>query len=117
MLNEFTLHKGKILGYSSNYYPQGNGVVESTNKNMIHILKQMVVYHQRNVHNAPPNALCDNRVAPKASLGTSPYFLVYGKEANLPPNILFSYLQLYWNSHGHNFPNIYTRVDTLLKLK
>jgi hypothetical protein len=38
-LNEFSLEKGIILKYASNYYPQGNGLVESTNKNLISILK------------------------------------------------------------------------------
>jgi hypothetical protein len=38
-LTEFSLEKGITLKYATNYYPQGNGLVESTNKNMIHILK------------------------------------------------------------------------------
>jgi hypothetical protein len=38
-LTEFSLEKGIILKYAANYYPQGNGLVESTNKNLICILK------------------------------------------------------------------------------
>jgi hypothetical protein len=38
-LSKFSLEKGIILKYSTNYYPQGNGLVESTNKNLIWILK------------------------------------------------------------------------------
>jgi hypothetical protein len=38
-LSEFALEKGVILKYSANYYPQGNGLAESTNKNIICILK------------------------------------------------------------------------------
>jgi hypothetical protein len=56
-LTEFSLEKGIILKYVANYYPQGNGLVESTNKNLICILKRIVVDQQRNWHNALPNAL------------------------------------------------------------
>jgi hypothetical protein len=34
-LSEFSLEKGITLKYTANYYPQGNGLVESTNKNLI----------------------------------------------------------------------------------
>ena len=74
--------------YSANYYPQGNGLAESTNKNLIRILKKTVIENQRSWHLALPNALWADKVTPKYSLGVSPYTLVYGKEAILPPNII-----------------------------
>ena len=39
-LTTFANNKGFKLDYFSNYYPQGNGLVESTNKNLIKILKK-----------------------------------------------------------------------------
>ena len=54
---------------------------------------------------------------PRISLGTSPYFLVYGKEAILPPNIYLPSLQLAQSSHGRYSNFLQTRIDTLLKLK
>ena len=48
-----------------------------------------MIENQRSWHLALPNALCADRVTPKKYLGVSPYTLVYGKEAILPPNILF----------------------------
>jgi hypothetical protein len=78
-LSEFTLERGIILKYLTNYYPQGNGLVESTNKNIIWILKQIIVDHQRNWRNVLPNSIWAIRFTHKASIGTSPYFLVYGK--------------------------------------
>jgi hypothetical protein len=45
---EFALDKGIIIRYYANYYPQGNGVVESTNKNIVRILKKIVVDNQKN---------------------------------------------------------------------
>ena len=44
-LSEYALEKGIILKYLDNYYPQGNGLVESTNKNIICILKRTLVDH------------------------------------------------------------------------
>jgi hypothetical protein len=42
-LTKFSLEKGIILKYATNYYPWGNGLAESTNKNLNCILKQIVV--------------------------------------------------------------------------
>jgi flagellar biosynthesis protein FliP len=50
-------------------------------------------------------------------LGTSPYFLVYGKEAILPPNTYLLSLQLAQSSYGRSSNFLQTRIDTLLKLK
>jgi hypothetical protein len=116
-LSKFSLEKGITLKYTSNYYPHGNGLVESTNKNMIQILKRTVVDHKRNWHNALLNALWANCVTPKASIGTSSYFLVYRKEAILPSNIYLPSLQLIQQSCGREFPIIQRRNDTFLSLE
>jgi hypothetical protein len=39
LLTDFTLDKVIIIRYSTNYYPQGNGVEKSTNENLVRILK------------------------------------------------------------------------------
>eukprot|EP00253_Pinus_taeda_P004642 PITA_04642 len=36
---EFAIKRGFKLKYSANYYPQGNGLAESTNKNLLKIIK------------------------------------------------------------------------------
>jgi hypothetical protein len=41
-MNLFSLEKGIKLKYSASYYPQGNGLAESTNKNLIKIIKRTV---------------------------------------------------------------------------
>ena len=38
-MTEFALKRGFKLKYFSNYYPQGNRLAESTNKNLIRIIK------------------------------------------------------------------------------
>ena len=114
---EFTLKHDITLKYSSNYYPQGNGVVESTNKNLHLIIKKTIVENQRDWHNALDTALWDDIVTLRNSLGTSPYFLVYGKKTILPPNIYFPSLHLAQSSHGKSSNFLQTQIDTLLKLK
>jgi transposase InsO family protein len=78
LLMEFDLDKGIIIKYSANYCPQGNGLAESTNKNLVRILKKMVADNQRNWNNLLHNALWEDRVTPKEAIRNSPYFLVYG---------------------------------------
>jgi hypothetical protein len=56
-------------------------------------------------------------VTPRISLGTSPYFLVYGKEAILPPNIYLSSLQLAQSSCGQSSNFLQIRIDIVLKLE
>lgn len=46
-LTEFDLEFGIKLKYSSNYYPQGNGLAKSKNKNLINIIKNTIAQHPR----------------------------------------------------------------------
>ena len=80
-------------------------------------IKKTVVKNQRDWHNALDTTLWVDRVTPRISLGTSPYFLVYGKEAILPPNIYLLSLQLAQSSRGQSSNFLQTRIDTLVKLK
>ena len=93
-LTKFALEKGIRIRYLANYYPQGNGLVESTNKNLLKILKRSIAEHHRNWHIVLYQALWADWVTPKSSVGNSPFFLVYGIEAILPPNLFLPLLQL-----------------------
>jgi hypothetical protein len=111
------LEKGITIKYSANYYPQGNGLAESTNKNLIQILKKIVHEHQINWHKQLYNALWEDRVTPKKSIGNSPYFLVYGKEAILPPNIFLPSLQLAQSVQEEPCSKMKMRIDALINLE
>ena len=93
-MTEFALKRGFKLKYSANYYPQGNGLAESTNKNLIRIIKRTVDQNQKNWHKALVNALWADRITKKASIGTSPFNLVYGKEVVLPTHLVIPSLSL-----------------------
>jgi hypothetical protein len=91
-------------------------VVESTDKNLVRILKKIVAKNHRNWRSIH-NALWEDRVTPKDGIGNSPYFLVYGQEAILPNGLYLSSLQLALGSRGKPSPVIQQRIDTLLMLE
>jgi len=80
---EFLGQYGIIVGQSSNYYPQGNSLAESTNKTLVQILKKTIDKNQRNWHLKLSDALWARRMTPKDSTRISLYTLVYGKEAKM----------------------------------
>lgn len=61
-MTEFTLIRGFKLKYFSNYYPQGNGLAKSTNKNLIRITKRNVYQSQKNWHKSLIFALWSDRI-------------------------------------------------------
>ena len=93
-LTHYALEKGIKLEFSANYYPQGNGISESYNKNLINILKKTVASHHKYWHTQLYNSLWVDWIAPKVTTGNSPFCLVYGKEAILPSNITIPSLHL-----------------------
>jgi hypothetical protein len=117
LLTKFSLEKGIIIRYSANYYPQGNIVSKSTNKNLVRILKKKVAKNQRNWHSSLHNALWDDRVTPKEAIGNYPYFLVYKHEAILSNELYLPSLQLAQDSRGKPSSIIQQRIDTLLMLE
>eukprot|EP00253_Pinus_taeda_P009129 PITA_09129 len=93
-MTEFALKRGFKLKYSANYYPQGNGLAESTNKNLIKIIKRTIDRNHKNWHKSLIYALWADRITQKASIGTSPFNLVYGKEVILPTYLAIPSLAL-----------------------
>ncbi|XP_059067908.1 uncharacterized protein LOC131858629 [Cryptomeria japonica] len=71
------------LSHSSDYFPQGNGLAESSNNNLITIMKKLVDESAQNWHKKIYEALWANRTTPKRSIGMAPFELVYGVGAKL----------------------------------
>ena len=92
-------------------------MAESTNKNLVRILKKTTADNQRNWHNLLHNALWADRVTPKEAIGNSPYFLVYGQESILSNGLYLSSLKLSQDSRGQPSSIIQQRIDTLLMLQ
>jgi hypothetical protein len=65
---------------SSTYYPQGNGQVESTNKNLVKILKNIISDKPLQWHTLLTYALWEDRTTTKTNIGHTPFQLLYGQK-------------------------------------
>ena len=79
---------GIQLVHSTSYYPQGNGLAESSNKSLVRIIKKQLETNQKSRDSKLNFSLWDNRVTNKRSTGTSPFKLVYGIEAMFPIQLI-----------------------------
>jgi hypothetical protein len=91
-LTQFLAKLGVKHFTSSSYYPQGNGQAESTNKNMVRIIKRLIEDKPRQWHTLLTYALWEDRTTTKVSTGFTPFQLVYGQEAILPTELELSSL-------------------------
>jgi transposase InsO family protein len=75
---------GIQLVHSTAYYPQGNGLAESSNKSLIRIVKKLLDQNQRSWDSKLKFALWADRITNKKSIDTSPFKLVYSTEDIFP---------------------------------
>jgi transposase InsO family protein len=61
------------LGHSTTYYPQGNGLVKSSNKTLVNIIKKTLEENKKSCHNKLVFALWADKLTTKRSIGMSPY--------------------------------------------
>ena len=81
-------HKYHItLGYSTAYYPQGNGLTESSNKSLVKIIKNLLEDNKKTSNKKLVNALWADRLTTKKSICTSPYQLFYGMDVVFPSSL------------------------------
>ena len=80
----FCFNYGIILSHSSNYYPQGNGLAESSNKNLMTILKKTIGNNKKSWDGKIKYALWANRINKKSATEKTPFELVYGLTVSLP---------------------------------
>ena len=91
---EFSRKRGFKLKYSTNYFPQCNGLAEFTNKILIKIIKKTLDQNQKNWHKSLIFSLWADHITHKALIGTSPFNQVYGKEVVIPSNLVLPSLAL-----------------------
>eukprot|EP00253_Pinus_taeda_P023309 PITA_23309 len=113
----FTIKIGFKLKYSANYYPHGNGLAESTNKNLIKIIKRTIEQNHKNWHKSLIFALWADRITQKDSIGSSPFKLVYGKEVVLPTNLILPSLTLVQFIEENPSSSLQLRHDQILKME
>eukprot|EP00253_Pinus_taeda_P034607 PITA_34607 len=110
-------HKFHItLGHSIAYYPQRNGLAESSNKSLVNMIKKVLEENKKNWHKKLINALWADRLTTKRSIGVSPYELVYGLEAKFPSSLGIPIMKLLQESQAE--PNdMQRRVNQIICLQ
>jgi hypothetical protein len=86
-LIKFCEQFGITLLHSTPYYPQGNGLAESSNKSLTKIIKRLLEDNKKAWDSKLKFSLWVDRVTTKRSLGVSPFHLVYGFEAIFPSQL------------------------------
>ena len=84
-----------VLGHSTTYYTQGNGLAESSNKNLISIIKKVLNENKKSWHLHLKYAFWANQIGTKKSIGTSPFQMVYGIDVLLPINLTLRVMKLW----------------------
>jgi hypothetical protein len=102
---------------SSSYYPQGNGQAESTNKNLVIIMKSLIEDKTLQWNTLLTYALWEDRTTTKVSTSCTPFHIFYGQEDNLPTEMELSSLRLMLQIEELNYFNIPQRVNALLDLE
>jgi transposase InsO family protein len=99
------------------YYPQGNGKAESTNNNIVKILKNIIDDRPRQWHILLTYVLWADRTTSKSSTGHIPFQLLYGQEAIMPIERELTSLRLALQDKELNSTNISQRMNAFLTLE
>ena len=75
---------GIQLVHSTSYYPQGNGLAESSNKSLVRIIRKLLEKNHKSWGSKLKFSLWVDKVTNKKCIGTSPFKLVYGTDAIFP---------------------------------
>lgn len=113
---EFCKKYNITLGHSTAYYSQGNGLVESSNKSLVNIIKKMLGENKKNWHRKLVNALWADRVSSKKSIAMSPFELVYGTNTVLPTSLVDPVMRLLQKT-GSEEDDIQRRINQMIHLQ
>jgi transposase InsO family protein len=75
------------LGHSTTYCPQGNGLVESSNKSLTRIIKRLLQENKKAWHKKLIYALWANKVTTNKSISMSPFQIVYNTDTIFPTSL------------------------------
>ena len=105
-----------ILGHSTAYYPQGNGLDKSSNKSLVNVIKKVLDQNKRSWHIHLKYALWANRISTKRSIGISPFQMVYGTEAVLPINLALPVIKL-WQDQNEEPNHVTRRINQMIEVQ
>ena len=109
-------HKYHIsLNHSTAYYPQGNGLEESSNKILVRIIKKLLEDNKRAWNKKMKYALWAHKISTKRAIGMSPFQLVYGVEVVFIASIGVLVIKLLQEQHDE--PNhMQRRINQIIEL-
>jgi transposase InsO family protein len=105
-----------VLDHSMAYYPQGNGLVESSNKSLINIIKKLLSENNKSWQVHLKYTLWANRIGTKNSIGTSPFQMVYGTNVVLPINLALPIMKL-WQDEKEEPNHVTRRINQLIEVQ
>ena len=107
---------GIKLVHSTSYYPQGNGLAESSNKSLIRIIKKLLEDNKKNWDSKLRFALWADRVTNNKSIGNYPFKLVYGADVVFPIP-LFLPVDKFFQEEKDEMNDMVRRMNNLVELQ
>ena len=101
---------------STVYYPQANGLAESSNKILLKILKKTVSENRKDWDQKLNSALWAFRTAFKVGSGFTPFRLVYGLEAIVPMEFIVPSLRVATTMKLSGHQSLQHRLNSLMQL-
>jgi len=105
-----------ILGHSTAYHLQGNGLAESSNKSLVNIIKKLLEINKKSWDKRLVIALWPDRVSQKKSIGTSPFELVYGVDTIFPTSLIALVVKLLQEAGSEEDP-MQRRLNQMVHLQ
>jgi transposase InsO family protein len=115
-LIQFCEQFGIKLIHSTPYYPQGNGLAESSNKSLIKIIKRLLEDNKKAWDSKLKFSLWVDRVTTKISLGISLFQLVYGTEAVFPSQLALP-VEKFFQDHQGEPDDMIRRIHQLVEVQ
>ena len=104
------------MKHSTPYYPQGNGLAESTNKSIIQSIKKLLSQNKRSWDSMLKYALWADMITIRKEIGTSPFQLVYGTDVVFPVQLGIPVMKFLQDSQEEP-SDIQRRIYALIELK
>ena len=91
-------------------------MAESSNKSLVNIIKKLLEINKKSWHKRLVNALWEDRVSQKKSIGTSPFELVYGVDTVFPTSLATPVVKLLQEAGSEEDP-MQRRLNQMVHLQ
>jgi hypothetical protein len=115
-LIQFCEQFGIALIHSTPYYPQGNGLANSSNKSLINTIKRLLEDNKKAWDSNLKFSLWVEKVTTKRSLGVSPFQLVYGIESIFPSQLALPMEKFFQDCQGEP-DDMIRRIQQLVEVQ